>query len=408
MIVALGLIAFVLAYWSIEAYRLRRALRALPIRIHVNGSRGKSSVTRLIAAGLRESGLRTVAKATGSRARLILADGREEPVLRLGAPNIGEQVRILERARLEGAAAIVMECMAVRPDLQRITEDSILHSTIGVITNARADHLDVMGPTVADVAKALAATIPRGGQVVIGRTHCLGIMAAEAKRRGSTLIAADPADVPAGALTGFSYVEHAENVATALGVTRLLGVPDEVAIRGMHRVVPDPGACTRKTFEHRGRPIEFGNIFAANDLESTVAVWKLLDLDLPGGPPTFALVNLRGDRIKRSLEFAAAMEAELKADYYLVVGDFSERVRRRFADQVPADRLLLLGRVPPDEIFDLIAARGEVGARVGAIGNIGGLGHEILAFVAAARSHGRAAARVEARAEARPHGRAGV
>lgn len=390
MIVALGLIAFVLAYWSVEAYRLRRARRALPIRIHVNGSRGKSSVTRLIAAGLRESGLRTVAKATGSRARLILPDGREEPVLRLGTPNIVEQVRILDRARREGAQCMVMECMAVRPDLQRIAEDSIMHSTIGVITNARADHLDVMGPTVADVATALAATIPRRGQLVVGRTHSLDILEAEAKRRRSTLIAADPADIPAHALAGFSYVEHAENVATALAVTRLLGVSDEVAIRGMHRVAPDPGACTHRSFEHRGRPIEFANIFAANDLESTVAVWERVGLATPG-LPTFALMNLRGDRIKRSLEFAAAVEKDLKADYYMVAGDFTDRVRRRFAEAVPAERLLLVGRIPADEIFDLVIARAESGARVGGVGNIGGLGHEILAFVGAAHRAGRAA-----------------
>ena len=57
--------------------------RRIPIRIHVNGSRGKSSVTRLIAAGLRAGGLRTVAKTTGSAAAVIHADGSETPVRRV-------------------------------------------------------------------------------------------------------------------------------------------------------------------------------------------------------------------------------------------------------------------------------------------------------------------------------------
>ncbi len=120
MTTVLILLAFLLLYWTVEAIRLRRALRAIPIRIHVNGSRGKSSVTRLVAAALREAGIRTVAKTTGSKARLILPDGSEEPVIRLGGPNIGEQVGILDRARRLGAEAVVMECMAIRPDLQRI------------------------------------------------------------------------------------------------------------------------------------------------------------------------------------------------------------------------------------------------------------------------------------------------
>jgi hypothetical protein len=45
-----------------------RAQPAIPVRIHVNGIRGKSSVTRLIAAALREAGIRTVAKTTARRA----------------------------------------------------------------------------------------------------------------------------------------------------------------------------------------------------------------------------------------------------------------------------------------------------------------------------------------------------
>ncbi len=48
-----------------------------PLKIHVNGTRGKSTVTRLIAAGLRQASLPTVAKTTGSAARLIYPDGSE-------------------------------------------------------------------------------------------------------------------------------------------------------------------------------------------------------------------------------------------------------------------------------------------------------------------------------------------
>ena len=46
----------------VESHFHRQALAQLPVRIHVNGSRGKSSVTRLIAAGLRSGGLKTLAK----------------------------------------------------------------------------------------------------------------------------------------------------------------------------------------------------------------------------------------------------------------------------------------------------------------------------------------------------------
>ncbi|MFH1279920.1 MAG: poly-gamma-glutamate synthase PgsB [Candidatus Eisenbacteria bacterium] len=381
MTLFLILLVFVLLVWTWEAIKLRRALRAIPTRIHVNGSRGKSSVTRLIAAGLREGGIRTVAKTTGSRARYIHPEGEEEPIVRLGSPNICEQVGVLDRARREKAEAIVMECMALRPDLQIITEKHILRSTIGVITNVRADHLDVMGPTTADAAIAISSTLPKRGAAVIGPTKHAEILEARARERGSSFEMADPRGIPEGAMRGFAYIEHEENVATALAVTRRLGIDDATALRGMYGVTPDPGACTRREFLHRGRPIEFINIFAANDLESTITIWNRVGLLPGGGIPSVALLNLRGDRIDRSLQFAEAVEEALVADHYVIIGEVRDRIYRRFVRRVPKEKLHILGKVTAAETFDRIAEIDPRGARVGGVGNIGGLGHGILVWV---------------------------
>ena len=85
LIVLLGLIGFLLAVGLAESIAHRRNLNRIPIRIHVNGTRGKSSVTRLIAAGLRGAGIRTFAKTTGTLPRMILPDGSEIPVDRESA-----------------------------------------------------------------------------------------------------------------------------------------------------------------------------------------------------------------------------------------------------------------------------------------------------------------------------------
>ena len=61
-LVALGLIGLGLAEIIIH----RRRLGRIPTRIHVSGTRGKSSVTRLVAAALREAGVPTAAKTTGT------------------------------------------------------------------------------------------------------------------------------------------------------------------------------------------------------------------------------------------------------------------------------------------------------------------------------------------------------
>lgn len=384
MFVLIVLLAVVLAYWSLEALRRRRALAALPVRIHVNGSRGKSSVTRLLAAALREQGIRTVGKVTGSKARLILPDGTEEPVVRLSTPNICEQIAILDRARHERAEAMVMECMAVRPDIQKTAEHQIMQSTIGVITNVRPDHLDVMGPTVDDVAQNLSSTVPRNAVIVLGDSRYAGIVGRVARERGSILKVSRPEEIPPEWMRGFGYLEHEENVATVLEVTRQLRIPDSVALRGMYKAQPDVGVCARWELRHGGCSMEFHNIFAANDLESTVTVWRKLGLRATGRDDPWvsvALLNLRADRIDRSLQYADAVEKALVADYYVLIGGVPPSVERRFAAAVPRGRLWVHGNGPVEQVFDRIAGFGKDRARIGGAGNIGGIGHQVLAFV---------------------------
>ena len=76
--IILILLLFILFTFGIIEFRGHEAnLSKIPIRIHVNGSRGKSSVTRLIAAGLRSGGFKTVAKTTGSSPRVIDENGKD-------------------------------------------------------------------------------------------------------------------------------------------------------------------------------------------------------------------------------------------------------------------------------------------------------------------------------------------
>ena len=62
MIVAAILLLVVLAFLFVK-YRIHlRNLNSIPIRADVKGTRGKSSVTRIIACAFREHGLKTFAK----------------------------------------------------------------------------------------------------------------------------------------------------------------------------------------------------------------------------------------------------------------------------------------------------------------------------------------------------------
>ncbi|MGB7296420.1 MAG: poly-gamma-glutamate synthase PgsB, partial [Candidatus Aminicenantales bacterium] len=82
----------------------------------MTGTRGKSTVTRLIAGALKEGGFPVLAKTTGSKPVLILPDGREEEIIRRGLPAILEQKKVLKTAAGVGSWALVTELMSIRPE----------------------------------------------------------------------------------------------------------------------------------------------------------------------------------------------------------------------------------------------------------------------------------------------------
>jgi len=91
MIILIIATLILIGNWILEYRRHSRKVAAIPIRIHVNGTRGKSSVTRLIAAGLRAGNVKTVAKITGTQPRVVLSDGREAAIIRLQAQTLSSR-----------------------------------------------------------------------------------------------------------------------------------------------------------------------------------------------------------------------------------------------------------------------------------------------------------------------------
>ncbi len=367
-------------YGVVEMRRHQRNLLQIPIRVHVNGTRGKSSVTRLIAGGLREGGIRTFAKTTGTMARIIRPDGSETDVYRVGHPNLVEQTRIVRRAVEARAEALVIECMAVAPELQPISELRLIRSTVGVLTNVRADHLDVMGPTVDDAARALAQTMPVRGHAFTAERERAHIVAEVARKRGSTLQVTTDEGVTPEDLSGFTYFEHAENVSLALAVCAHLGVDRATALRGMHAATPDPGALRRYTVKSGHNTVTFVNAFAANDPDSTLLIWQRLGLEHPEpGAKRIVLANCRDDRLQRSGQIAELIAKRLTVDHAVLTGLGTDLVAFQAARYgLDESRLSNLGGMEAERVYEHVLGIADGRATVVGIGNIVGLGEEIV------------------------------
>ncbi|MBW2527036.1 MAG: poly-gamma-glutamate synthase PgsB [Deltaproteobacteria bacterium] len=370
--------ASLVALGAAEMWSHRRRLRTIETRIHVAGTRGKSSVTRLVAAGLRHAGIPTAAKTTGTLARMILPDGREVPVFRPAGANITEQIRITHAALQFGAKALVLECMALQPALHWVSERKLVRATHGVITNARPDHLDVMGPTDADVAAALAGMVPVGGVLVTAEQKHLAVLERAARDRRTRLLAVtaeDVARVTEAELAPFSYLEHADNVAVALALLAELGIDREVALEGMWSARPDPGALTEYEIDFFGRRVVFVNAFAANDPQSTEMVWTMARERHPKAERLVAVFNLRGDRPSRTEQLAREATFWHAADRVVLMGGGAYLFAREASRiGVDADRFVYADSDRLEEIFEGIMELCGPSTLVIGMANIGGQG----------------------------------
>jgi poly-gamma-glutamate synthase PgsB/CapB len=364
----------------------RRRLAQIPIRIHVNGTRGKSSVARLIGAGLRFAGIRSCCKTTGTLPRMIMPDGTEYPVFRPSRANVIEQVRIVAAAVEVDCEALVLECMALVPEYQWLCEDKLVRATHGVITNAREDHLDVMGPTGRDVALALAGMIPPKQKLFTAEHDHIDVFKECCADRKCTLHAVTPAEVAAITpldLAGFSYVEHPDNVALSLKVCEDVGVDRKTALQGMWKAQPDPGAMTAHEMNFFGREINFINGFAANDPQSTEMIWRLALERYADVEKRIAIFNCRADRPDRSRQLGLVAPTWPPADSYLLIGT-GTFIFAKYAVKAGLDprKLVFAEDRRPEEIFEIIVEL--TGRRSLAMGmcNIGGVGLDIVRYFA--------------------------
>jgi dihydrofolate synthase / folylpolyglutamate synthase len=247
--------------------RMRRLMTALgnPQRrfqsIHVVGTNGKSSTTRMIAAILARHGLRTGAYTSPhlvSFAERIQVDERDLEPAAFGAA-VGRAARAAElvnRSLSDGdrvtqfealtaaaygeLAARGVEVAVVEAGLGgRYDATNVIPSRVQVLTSVGLEHTRWLGPTIAHIAAEKLDVVQPGGPLVLGHglhPDALAVAHRVADERGARIVQA-PAepDVPVAALGSFQRRNFA-CARTAAGA--LLGELDPAA-------VADAAACTR-------------------------------------------------------------------------------------------------------------------------------------------------------------------
>lgn len=307
----LTLIILFIGYLFFESYYHKKLRKKIPLIIHVNGTRGKSTTTRLIDAGLRNAGYKVFTKTTGTRPMYINTNNEQKEIRRFGNANIIEQLKILRKAVKEKADVLVIECMAISKELIEITETKMLNSNIAIITNVYSDHLDTMGESLEDIARTLALVTPKNGSLIVSSDKFKDIFSKVCAKNDSKLYISKE-------YQGENVFDtELENINNALVVAELLKIDQQIFIDGMKNYQKDPGAY--RVYKLNGSTIYNG--FSINDPDSTSMKYYQIKKEINDEPLTL-LLNTRNDRQFRTDQFIKLI-GDLNPKRVLITGSNS-------------------------------------------------------------------------------------
>jgi poly-gamma-glutamate synthase PgsB/CapB len=370
------------AIYTAERIRLKRNRGRLSLRICVTGARGKSSVTRLLAAALREAGFKVLAKTTGSRPMLLLPDGSEVELFRRGGPSVLEQIKIIQKAAELSADVVVAELMSIRPGILAIESRRIFKPNILLITNARPDHIEHWGPSRETAAHSLAAAIAPGCTVFVPDEEMMPVWEEAAARMGSDIHRVRAGSEPCGSE---GELKFESNVRLMQAVTDSLNIDRELAGQGIRKSLPDLGGLRIWSWrpDPDGPAWDCVSAFAANDPDSTLVVLeKLTDLGLINGKPVIGLLNLRRDRGDRTLQWLAALRAGRFPGLQglFVTGNHARAFRSRLKGHRSAIQPIVLKGDRPESMMAALTEHASAPALILGMGNMGGAGRELVEY----------------------------
>lgn len=357
-IVCIVLIIGYITYVVLESIISKRLRKSFKYVIHVNGIRGKSTTTRLIDAGFRNLGYKVFSKTTGTVPTIINVDNKDIPIKRLGPANIREQISMMLKAKKEGAEVLVLECMAVNPELQKICEEKILKANVTVITNVRPDHIGDMGKDLDEIAQAFCNTIPTNGHLVINNGEYVSLFTKESKNKNTKVHVASKYD-------GSDLLDtFEENIALALEVATTLNLDKNLFFEGMKNYHHDIGAFEEIKLEDT----IFLNGFSINDPVSIKLVYEKV-LSRYNKDDITILLNSRSDRPTRTIQHIEMMK-ELPCKKILLYGSNPSFIKKKLVEcniNIDIEILNSSKELKNEKV-------------IFAIGNIGGKGMKILEY----------------------------
>ena len=356
MVLVLVLFSLLLILGLIENYLHQFNLRKLKYRILVNGTRGKTTVSRIIVNALNANGIKTIGRTTGSEACIVLPDNSSEPFKRRREARITEMISFARFCKKNSAECIVVECMALIPENQKIFANKLIRPTHTVITNSYVDHIPEMGSTIESTMWALSNSIYKDTKLFVSENEYADIYS------NCCLISDEFKEYD-------NLPVNRQSINLAYSLLKDFGLAKEEVLIAAESIVKDVGLHDRVTVCSGA---EFYPYFSVNDFYSMRNLISTLSSDRKIN----LIFNNRADREYRICQFEKALYENIdRIDKVYLIGDFPKKVARYCNHYCKANYVC----VSTSEMISLIENDCSNSIYLG-LGNIKGPGEEIVRY----------------------------
>lgn len=340
LILCYAIVAGFASYEFYSQYMFRKNRDSIKYRVHVTGVRGKSSVTRYVAAILRDAGLETYAKTAGYTSRIVLPNDTDIAIARqTGTAYVNEQVEAVRNFGKRKAQAIVVECAKVSPRYHHWLEHRIMRSHIIIVTGLEVDQITkrrfknkidqnkLESQNLPRVARRLARSIPEKSVVIIDehRPELMKIFAEACKRNNSRLITVGKSFADVSSLPYANHIVHRDRLAVALAVGKLLQIPNDRSLRAIARARPEPTAARLEHFSMGGKSVVWANLFAINESQKLTEFVYRAAKQYPDHELVI-LLNNRVNRPARLIKFTKIAQTKCHANVIVALGESEGQV----------------------------------------------------------------------------------
>ena len=372
--------AVYLVFLVAENIILNYRIKSIPLRICVTGTRGKSSVVRMLVSILRkDTNKRVLGKITGSKASFLLPDGNEVDISRRGKTSIIEQKKLIKKAFKAKTSCIVAEIMSIQPENHYVEAHRILKPHILIITNIRKDHTHVMGNELHEIAGVFSNSIYKKSKVFVLKSEINQVFLSTIKKMDATLFEVNKGESATihGSIPEVKKIHFTENIDLVFALCKNLKIDSSTVTNGLNEVKDTCEAIKIKEYrsDKTKKTYYFVNGFSANDPESTIKVISKMKELLPlSSVKIVGILNLRPDRGERTVQWVKTLKngaIDLFEKVY-VTGAHSRIVKRKL------DRVKILKEKSPEGILHKIFTETENRSVIFGFGNIKGAGNLLV------------------------------